>query len=466
MDFQLRCHFLLRVHNTFLEFVPASNSLRCRSESCPPRVQTMWRGKRQAATSTRGLHAREACREGVINECWEGQDDAVNAERMYPWDLHWQAVAKNALDDPVDVVSACCLHPRAPPRQGAAEQLTDRDDAVNSHSVRRTQLYRDGVANHKRNNISDPVSSHCVRPGLLEMQEGVAKHGRKGPEDPCSVHPWENYRQGVDEMTRQDLTSAVHAQPAHPRNLHWGGVAEHEQKYKCHTVNAHCVLQRNFHWEGVAKNRRADPGYAVDAGSVHPWGPHRPGVMEKTWENPADAVHAHGVYLGDLRWEGVAENTKDDLDDAVKADRVHPRSLCQQAVTKEQGRRRHSSGTVNPAWQDAAKATCKVVEDELLTYGVHPDDAQWTGVTKVMIRNIPTRCRIGELDQFIAESVEGYVSVSLPMKSSRKNRGYAFVRTEDASVARAVVTALWKKTISSRLSDRPLVLHPAYDDEK
>eukprot|EP00440_Ansanella_granifera_P051180 gb/GFBE01055479.1/.p1 GENE.gb/GFBE01055479.1/~~gb/GFBE01055479.1/.p1 ORF type:complete len:164 (+),score=16.72 gb/GFBE01055479.1/:1-492(+) len=157
----------------------------------------------------------------------------------------------------------------------------------------------------------------------------------------------------------------------------------------------------------------------------------------------SDSAPAQNVWPRGLHRESVAENEY----------------LDWRGATEETLKNRYKSEDLG-----VAEATCNhQSDDELSTYGIHPSDPQWAGVTKVIIRNIPTRCRIGELQRFIAKAVKGDVCVNLPMKGSKKNRGYAFLKATDASVAREAVAALWQKPISSRVSDRPLVLLPGYE---
>jgi hypothetical protein len=100
--------------------------------------------------------------------------------------------------------------------------------------------------------------------------------------------------------------------------------------------------------------------------------------------------------------------------------------------------------------------------------GVHPSHPMWIGETRIMLRNIPCRCKQDELEKFIsAETAAAGVSpnkcfVIMPPGSNGRNRGYAFIHTISAEIAMELVRALWQKHVPTRSSVRPLKLQPAF----
>eukprot|EP00440_Ansanella_granifera_P003796 gb/GFBE01004121.1/.p1 GENE.gb/GFBE01004121.1/~~gb/GFBE01004121.1/.p1 ORF type:complete len:204 (+),score=37.26 gb/GFBE01004121.1/:1-612(+) len=95
--------------------------------------------------------------------------------------------------------------------------------------------------------------------------------------------------------------------------------------------------------------------------------------------------------------------------------------------------------------------------------GVHPSDPVWKTTTKVIISNIPCRCRRNEFQMFLQSLfIPGSWCFHLPMKSAQKNRGYAVVEVGDPSSVLKLVDSLWqKRRMPSRTSDKPLYLRPA-----
>eukprot|EP00930_Biecheleria_cincta_P059219 TRINITY_DN44979_c0_g1_i1.p1 TRINITY_DN44979_c0_g1~~TRINITY_DN44979_c0_g1_i1.p1 ORF type:complete len:215 (-),score=31.05 TRINITY_DN44979_c0_g1_i1:168-812(-) len=102
-------------------------------------------------------------------------------------------------------------------------------------------------------------------------------------------------------------------------------------------------------------------------------------------------------------------------------------------------------------------------EQALEQYGLHPSHPLWIGQTKIMLRNIPSRCKEYELRKFLVDlGIPSHRWVlNMPLSGSRRNRGYAFVTAIDPATAIEIIKVLWQQSIPSRVSQRPLKLQPA-----
>eukprot|EP00930_Biecheleria_cincta_P083156 TRINITY_DN7277_c0_g3_i1.p1 TRINITY_DN7277_c0_g3~~TRINITY_DN7277_c0_g3_i1.p1 ORF type:complete len:241 (+),score=22.13 TRINITY_DN7277_c0_g3_i1:58-780(+) len=101
-------------------------------------------------------------------------------------------------------------------------------------------------------------------------------------------------------------------------------------------------------------------------------------------------------------------------------------------------------------------------------HGLHPSHPQWIGHRKIMLRNLPCRCKAYEIEDFITAggvSSDQWVLV-MPVGSFGRNRGYAFIIASDPGTAMEIVHILWQQPIPTRVSQRPLQLQPAFDVEK
>lgn len=123
--------------------------------------------------------------------------------------------------------------------------------------------------------------------------------------------------------------------------------------------------------------------------------------------------------------------------------------------------------TVDQAWQPGPAQACHAAESEPLDafdqYGLHPSHALWSGQLKIMLRNIPSRCKDCELRNFIVGLgiPSDMWSMNMPVSASGRNRGYAFVTAINSATATEIVNILWKRSIPTRASERPLKLQPA-----
>eukprot|EP00930_Biecheleria_cincta_P066775 TRINITY_DN5303_c0_g1_i2.p1 TRINITY_DN5303_c0_g1~~TRINITY_DN5303_c0_g1_i2.p1 ORF type:complete len:224 (+),score=32.25 TRINITY_DN5303_c0_g1_i2:87-758(+) len=99
-------------------------------------------------------------------------------------------------------------------------------------------------------------------------------------------------------------------------------------------------------------------------------------------------------------------------------------------------------------------------------YGYHPSHPLWIGQAAIMLRNIPCRCKADEIKNIITAG--GVPSekwtMTMPAGSYGRNRGYAFITATDPATAMELVHVLWKRTIPTRVSQRPLKLQPAFED--
>ncbi|CAJ1425363.1 unnamed protein product [Effrenium voratum] len=96
-------------------------------------------------------------------------------------------------------------------------------------------------------------------------------------------------------------------------------------------------------------------------------------------------------------------------------------------------------------------------------YGLHADHPAWQSAKKLMIRNIPSRCSHAELEFWLRTLTSSAFQLSLPVNSSGRNRGYAFVASDPTSL-RGLVRALWQQRLPSRMSTRALKLQPGNSD--
>eukprot|EP00930_Biecheleria_cincta_P051119 TRINITY_DN3627_c0_g2_i1.p1 TRINITY_DN3627_c0_g2~~TRINITY_DN3627_c0_g2_i1.p1 ORF type:complete len:189 (-),score=30.50 TRINITY_DN3627_c0_g2_i1:116-682(-) len=79
------------------------------------------------------------------------------------------------------------------------------------------------------------------------------------------------------------------------------------------------------------------------------------------------------------------------------------------------------------------------------------------GLYKVMLRNIPARCRVDELKQAIEDlGYQGlYISFNMPVKGSKiLNRGYAFVTFDELDTATAFAHAINGYSFPGRLGSK------------
>eukprot|EP00930_Biecheleria_cincta_P051118 TRINITY_DN3627_c0_g1_i1.p1 TRINITY_DN3627_c0_g1~~TRINITY_DN3627_c0_g1_i1.p1 ORF type:complete len:199 (-),score=20.81 TRINITY_DN3627_c0_g1_i1:154-711(-) len=82
------------------------------------------------------------------------------------------------------------------------------------------------------------------------------------------------------------------------------------------------------------------------------------------------------------------------------------------------------------------------------------------GIYKVMLRNLPARCRVDELKQAIQDLGFDvlYRTYNMPLKrTTRMNRGYAFVTFDRLDVARAFFYAINGYRFPSRLGSKMVV---------
>ncbi|CAJ1430002.1 unnamed protein product, partial [Effrenium voratum] len=93
-------------------------------------------------------------------------------------------------------------------------------------------------------------------------------------------------------------------------------------------------------------------------------------------------------------------------------------------------------------------------------HGLHPSSGLWQGVTKMMIRNIPSRCQRMEVEQLIQPITRDF-KLEWPKLSSSKCKGYAFVEVESPAIMQRLVYALWQANVPTRQSKKPLQICPA-----
>eukprot|EP00440_Ansanella_granifera_P032132 gb/GFBE01034874.1/.p1 GENE.gb/GFBE01034874.1/~~gb/GFBE01034874.1/.p1 ORF type:complete len:184 (+),score=27.19 gb/GFBE01034874.1/:1-552(+) len=146
---------------------------------------------------------------------------------------------------------------------------------------------------------------------------------------------------------------------------------------------------------------------------------------------------------------------------AFRSRSTPPRIMCEQ----REDRAAAAAGRGADMQRTAAveKREQKDIEHE---HGVPPDDPRWTGMRKIVIKNLPARCSHGELCDFIAELLgsprRNSFHVHLPPSTGKgkRNNGFAFVTLHTVELAQQLVNAMWMKSIPSRPSNRILRLTP------
>ncbi|CAE7631411.1 MRD1 [Symbiodinium microadriaticum] len=94
-------------------------------------------------------------------------------------------------------------------------------------------------------------------------------------------------------------------------------------------------------------------------------------------------------------------------------------------------------------------------------FGLHPSSIQWQATTKMMIRNIPARCTEPEFRQYLNTLAQREYVLEMPKTSASKCKGYAFVQMRDPEDLVALAREMWQTCVPSRMSPRPLKIHPA-----
>ncbi|CAE7193211.1 unnamed protein product [Symbiodinium sp. CCMP2592] len=94
-------------------------------------------------------------------------------------------------------------------------------------------------------------------------------------------------------------------------------------------------------------------------------------------------------------------------------------------------------------------------------FGLHPSSIQWLTTTKMMIRNIPARCTEPEFRLYLNTLAKREYVLEMPKTSASKCKGYAFVQMRDPEDLVALAREMWQTCVPSRMSPRPLKIHPA-----
>ena len=93
--------------------------------------------------------------------------------------------------------------------------------------------------------------------------------------------------------------------------------------------------------------------------------------------------------------------------------------------------------------------------------GLHPSSIQWLATTKMMIRNIPAHCTEPEFRMYLNTLAISKYVLEMPKTNLSKCKGYAFVQMGNRHDLVALARELWQKCVPSRMSPRPLKIHPA-----
>eukprot|EP00930_Biecheleria_cincta_P092345 TRINITY_DN8220_c0_g1_i1.p1 TRINITY_DN8220_c0_g1~~TRINITY_DN8220_c0_g1_i1.p1 ORF type:complete len:235 (+),score=27.94 TRINITY_DN8220_c0_g1_i1:71-775(+) len=108
-----------------------------------------------------------------------------------------------------------------------------------------------------------------------------------------------------------------------------------------------------------------------------------------------------------------------------------------------------------------SQTPCCLIDD---VYGLHPSHPLWIGQTRIMLRNLPCRCKAYEIENFIIAR-GGLPSkkwtMVMPAGTYHRNRGYAFITATDPATAMEIVHVLWQQRLPTRLSEKPLKLQPS-----
>eukprot|EP00440_Ansanella_granifera_P041694 gb/GFBE01045207.1/.p1 GENE.gb/GFBE01045207.1/~~gb/GFBE01045207.1/.p1 ORF type:complete len:232 (+),score=21.30 gb/GFBE01045207.1/:1-696(+) len=95
-------------------------------------------------------------------------------------------------------------------------------------------------------------------------------------------------------------------------------------------------------------------------------------------------------------------------------------------------------------------------------FGVHPSSPKWLSATTIVIRNIPSRTKQRQMEDFIAGlgiSESGW-SVSVPQ--NERSYGVAYLRVNENACLRKFVDALWQQQMPTRPSRKVLKLFPSH----
>ncbi|CAE7241363.1 unnamed protein product [Symbiodinium microadriaticum] len=79
----------------------------------------------------------------------------------------------------------------------------------------------------------------------------------------------------------------------------------------------------------------------------------------------------------------------------------------------------------------------------------------------MMIRNIPARCTEPEFRMYLNTLAISDFVLEMPKTSLSKCKGYAFVQMRDPHDLIALAREIWQKCVPSRMSSRPMKIHPA-----
>ncbi|CAE7563014.1 unnamed protein product [Symbiodinium natans] len=94
-------------------------------------------------------------------------------------------------------------------------------------------------------------------------------------------------------------------------------------------------------------------------------------------------------------------------------------------------------------------------------FGLHPSSPEWYTCTKMMIRNVPARCTEPEMYAYLRTKTPSNFVLQMPKTSTSKCKGYAFVLATSPHEIAELAKALWQQRVPSRMSNRPLKIHPA-----
>eukprot|EP00439_Symbiodinium_sp_Y106_P027507 s2839_g3.t1 len=97
-------------------------------------------------------------------------------------------------------------------------------------------------------------------------------------------------------------------------------------------------------------------------------------------------------------------------------------------------------------------------------FGLHPSSTRWCGVRKLVVKNMPARCKENELRNFIGSLTAAPFQIRMP--SSRKGtcKGFCFIAFADPEGLSKLLPALWQQSVPNR-SPRPLKLVPMIEGE-